>query len=948
MRFSSRAIVRPFGTFSLRNLLLLLVCISSAFPYHLRTAEASKASPPKIREVVIVFKTHFDIGYTDMASNVVRRYQTTMIDQALQVVEQNRNLPPEQQFAWTIPGWPMKKITEDWPGQTPERKQKILQAFKDGRFVVHALPFTTHTEWLEPEDLVRGLGFAARLAREAGVPLPRDAKMTDVPCHSWIIPTLLRHAGVDFLHLGCNAASSSPRVPTLFWWEGPDGSRVLTMYSAAGYGTGLVPPSDWPYKTWLALIHTGDNHGPPTPDEVKKLLAEAAQKLPGIKVRIGRLSDFADGIIAEKADIPVVRGDMPDTWIHGPMCDPQGAKLARNIRPAITTAELLNTHLKLWGVPAPDVSSTIADAYEQSLLYGEHTWGGALYWVTKYGSGTKWGYGDTWKKDYEGGRFQRLEDSWAEHTSYIERAQQLTEPLLRTQMRTLAASVAQDGERIVVFNPLPWRLYQTAASVDVTGTSFARLSTGVLRCVDGGEGRLDPCFVSDGKTMRFTVDDVPPMGYRTFVLGNRLPEQWYFPESDEQKAELDTGLQKATLDLRRGSIRTLWMDNGRGAQHLVDATSDYGFGQVLYERFDSNNVAQYVKDYVKINADWAINELGKPSMPSASLVPYRASSPTNFTIRYTNSWHAAEAIMHAPASAEVPFGVTTRLILYNWLPFADLEVTVHDKPADPWPEAAWICLPLNVPSPQFRIGRQNSFMDPARDIVPGANRHLFAVDTGISVFGANGGVSLCPLDSPLISLDTPGCWKYSLDFVPRKPVVFINLFNNQWTTNFRLWNKGTWTSRVRIWQYSTPENMVRRSLEARYPLLAACVTGPKGNLPVSGSGLALQTVRFDQNGEPMTRPRALVTSFAPNPDGAWHAPAPLGNERPNHQLPDPAPACAQGETSSTGGSSRNRGGERNPSPNEHLLGAPASIRAGELRHSAVAFQFIGRVGFLAN
>src|SRR5512137_361557 len=96
----------------------------------------------EVREVIVVFKTHFDIGYTDMASNVVRRYRTTMIDQALKVVDQNRDLPPQQQFAWTIPGWPMSKIAEDWEGQTPERKQKILQAFKDGRFVVHALPFS--------------------------------------------------------------------------------------------------------------------------------------------------------------------------------------------------------------------------------------------------------------------------------------------------------------------------------------------------------------------------------------------------------------------------------------------------------------------------------------------------------------------------------------------------------------------------------------------------------------------------------------------------------------------------------------------------------------------------------------------------------------------------------------------------------------------------------------
>jgi hypothetical protein len=59
---------------------------------------------PPLREVVIVFKTHFDIGYTDLAVNVVQKYRTTMIDSALEVVDQNRDLPRAQQFVWTIPG----------------------------------------------------------------------------------------------------------------------------------------------------------------------------------------------------------------------------------------------------------------------------------------------------------------------------------------------------------------------------------------------------------------------------------------------------------------------------------------------------------------------------------------------------------------------------------------------------------------------------------------------------------------------------------------------------------------------------------------------------------------------------------------------------------------------------------------------------------------------------
>ena len=83
--------------------------------------------------------------------------------------------------------------------------------------------------------------FSVDLTRSVGIDMPRAAKMTDVPCHTWIIPTLLKHSGVNFLHIGCNGASHNVAVPPLFWWEGPDGSRLLTMYSV-GYGTGLKPP----------------------------------------------------------------------------------------------------------------------------------------------------------------------------------------------------------------------------------------------------------------------------------------------------------------------------------------------------------------------------------------------------------------------------------------------------------------------------------------------------------------------------------------------------------------------------------------------------------------------------------------------------------------------------------------------------------------------------------
>ncbi|MEI2726203.1 MAG: hypothetical protein V9H26_22620 [Verrucomicrobiota bacterium] len=293
------------------------------------------------------------------------------------------------------------------------------------------------------------------------------------------------------------------------------------MYSAQQYGTGLASPKDWPYRTWLALIHTGDNHGPPTPEEVKKLLEQAKQELPGVKVRIGRLSDFSDAILAEKPELPIVRGDMPDTWIHGPMSDPQGAKLARNLRPAITTAELLNTMLGTWGVKTPDINDTVAKAYEQSLLYGEHTWGGSQSWITGYGKDTKWNYGDTWRAERAAGRFKRLESSWVEHTAYIENAQRLIQPVLDSQMRTLAESVAQNGPRIVVFNPLPWTRFELFRHCEnpAEGRRFSTAGRPMATFTLPKTGTTVGCVAGDGQRLRIQAWDVPPMGYQTLRSG---------------------------------------------------------------------------------------------------------------------------------------------------------------------------------------------------------------------------------------------------------------------------------------------------------------------------------------------------------------------------------------------------------------------------------------------
>jgi hypothetical protein len=811
------------------------------------------AAASAVDQVIVVFKTHFDLGYTDMASNVVHRYRTSMIDAALEVVDLNAALPPEQRFVWTLPGWPMAKIAGDWPGQTSTRQARVQQALRDGRFAVHGLPFTMHTELLELEDLVRGLGYSTTLAHRGGWALPRDAKMTDVPCHSWILPTLLRHAGIQFLHLGCNPASRSPELPRLFWWEGADGSRLLTMYTAESYGTDLVPPAGWSHRTWLALIHTGDNHGPPTPEEITHLRDRARRELPGVSVRIGRLSDFADALLAENPTLPVVRGDMPDTWIHGPMCDPEGARIARQVRPRIAAAETLNLQGRAWGLPLDRIEAILAEARERSLLYGEHTWGGALYWVSPYSGGRTLEYGDAWKSAWLQGKFQQLEASWDEHSGYIKAAEQLITPALQHTLDSLAAAVRVEGRRFVVYNPLP---YPRDGLVTIEDPLWPESR---VRPLEGGKPQ-ELARSPSRQTVSFVAGAVPPLGYRTYVPVASANQPDRASRSGPFRiapGQIESPFFRVQFDTNRGVIRSL-VDK-RTNREWVDAEAPHGFGSYLYERFDACQVQEYVQAYVKIDAAWATNELGKPSMPSADEAPYRAASPGPFTWQVHPQPSAVVVEMRSPPSTGIPHWVTTRLTLHRELPVADLEIELEAKPADPWPEAGWLCLPFRLAEPQFALGRLGSIVDPNRDFVPGANHHLYALELGMAILDARrGGVGLCALDNPLVSLDEPGCWRYSSTYYPRRAHVYVNLFNNQWTTNFRLWNQGTWTARVRLWsieKYDPAKDLVRPSLEARLPLLAAASKAGAGRLPGSQPGLAL------------SHPGARLTAFGPNPEG---------------------------------------------------------------------------------
>ncbi len=881
--------------------LLLGSFAASALVWVVRTTHAQPAAHPSLREVVVVYKTHFDIGYTDLQEAVVRRYRTKMIDDALAVIDATKELPKDQQFQWTLPSWPLTQML--WPEQEPARRARIEAAIRAGRIRWHALPFTTETDSLELEELVRGLGFASRLSRTYSVELPRAAKMTDVPEHTWLLPTLLRSAGVEMLHHGCNSGSMPPEVPTLFWWEGPDGSRLLTFYSR-DYGTDLVPPADWPHRTWLALIMTGDNQGPPTAEAVQKLLERAKTELPGVRLRFGSLSDFADAILAEKPQLPVVHAEMPDTWIQGIMSKPIPTRQAQNLRPMLTALGLLDAELRAWGIDRGDLRKPLDQAYEQSLYYGEHTWGLNSSFVGHR-------YGEEWRRALGRGRYARFMQSFAQHARRIAQAATIVNPALADRETALAGAVGAAGPRIVAFNPLPWpRAGLVTASVTAGDWTSVR---------DAASGRVFPGR-QNGREVSFWASDLPAAGYRTFVpvsagpgpgLAEALaapppagpapapgkpevvpatpatpaaptpaapapatstptqapvtqPAAASAPAAEGPAPEtLENAHFKLRVDAARGGIVSL-VDKVSGRE-LVATDRGQLLGQYLHQRFDLADVERFHLAYNRIHGGWAWNDFGKPNLPGRFDLDHRDVSPEKWTGTLETTPYDESIVLKAPPPDKETAAIvgwralSLRLTLPKDAPYLDVEWSIEGKAPNPIPEGGWLCFPLAIADPTFHLGRVGSVVDPARDLVRGANHHLFAVSSGVVVRGADGfGVGLVSPDVPLVSLDSPGLWRYSPDFVPKQASVFFNLYNNMWSTNFPLWIAGSWSARVRLWvvrDRDDAKGLLAPGWEARTPVVAGFADGPAGRLPKEAAGLRL------------SRAGVLVTALTPNPDG---------------------------------------------------------------------------------
>lgn len=790
-----------------------------------------------LRKVVVVFKTHFDLGFTGLPHEVMQQYTGPMFAAVRAVMLATEREPEHLRYNWTLPAWPLKFLLHD-PSVPAETRQQARKLVEQGRLNWHAWPFTTHTAFCGLEELVRGLHISRSLSEEFGQ-WPIGAKQTDVPGHTWVLPSLLHGAGVRFLHLGANSGSHAPHVPRLFWWEGPDGARLLTYYSPGGYGTPPLPPDDWPFDTWLALQQTVDNHGPQSPDDLLRLRRTVEQGAPEAELVFGELGDFFESLLSQPeqlADLPVVPYDLADTWIHGVGTMPREVAKVRELRQKLVALEqAVVTHE--WpgngSTEGPEqgdfalsrkIAPFIDAAYEQLLLFGEHTWG------LDVKSTIKRAYGAEFERARSTEPYRRLEGSWAAKATYVRRAEELYIQAL-SAAREVVHDIATEEETLKYRerNPAP----------------------------DDARGYVI-------ETHQFRVEVDPAAGGIVSLVDKSIGRDWVDPASNEPFGGYRYDLYSAA-------------DIGEFMRAYGLYFQDWfvqDFGKAGYPE-DMPHVTAYARNF--------------------SLSKVRAGGKQSLLL--SGGRLTATSAPGVPLPAQ---WVSIKLTADEHSPYIDLEYSVTGKQATPLAESTVVPFPLNLPKPTFRLGQVGSVIDPAREISAGANRDLWCVADWIDASDDRVGLAILPVDMPLVSIGDPGIYRFDPHHVPSEPLVYAHLSNTQWGTNFPQWLEGNFTWRVRLsphagdWRLGLTSRATRaelsRSISAKNKMMTSGQFAGFAQPPVEpGTVLTLLSMRPRHDGpgvvlrysDPMGMPRTTTFSLAGPVSAVWRCDL---MERPVEQL----------------------------------------------------------------
>ena len=720
--------------------------------------------PSKKWTVFIVPHEHLDIGFTDYAAKVAELHS-----QALDgVIDLMREV---SDFRWTLDGyWVLDQYLN---GRSPEQGNELLRLIKDGKITVPPQFANQHTGVASLENLARSLYDSHSLAKQHNLPLGA-AHITDVPAYSWSYASILHDAGVKYFAAGSNSwrapgvlqARWNEKSP--FYWEGPDGGRVLMWYSRAYLQVATLfgtPPrlaavrdslpvflqaySGPNYKARAAIIFGTQLENTALSKDQAYLRGEWQKQFAWPRLEY---SDFAEAMAEiEKqfgSDIPVYRGDLGPYWEDGFGSDSKHTALHRQNQQRILSAEKLATIPALLNPELRPDRRLLAQAWNNMLLFDEHTWTyvGATTQPENEQTETQLALKGARTTEAEREITESLQRSWAQFESFL----------------------GPKDLSLVVFNPLNWRRSGLVSFDLQDGLGLFDPSTDKLvpyETVSIGKSTPLPGFGDGYRRVRFVAEDVPGMGYKLFALRTVHNVQTTSPsEKTLDGTTFENSYYRVTVDPASGAVRKIW--DKELNRELVDTASAFRFGAYLY-------VA------------------GADDMPNNSLYRYGATlKPPVLSIAPAGHGRLLGA-------KQVPFGtiITMEASAPN-APRLQLEITLYSakkqidfvyhlsKQTTLKKEAAYIAFPFAASKPEFGYDTQNGWVNLDKDELPGGSREWYAVQHWAAVHDSGFMAAVIPHDAPLVSFGDIVRGNWPTDFRPRSSTIFSWLMNNYWGTNF--------------------------------------------------------------------------------------------------------------------------------------------------------------------
>jgi hypothetical protein len=821
--------------------------------------------PVRKMTVYILPHSHTDIGYTE-SQTAIEEKQVQNLLKGIQYARQTASYPEGARFIWNVEVlWAadlyLRRLTE-------AQREEFIEAVKKGQVGLNGMYLNELTGLCRPEELLRLFRFSPQLAQRCGTTID-SAMISDVPGYTWGTVTAMAQAGIRYFSTAPNFFDRIGDILVQwenkpFYWTSPSGKeKVLVWIPLKGYAMShmirqlsfafvsdyqeQLEARGYPYD--IAHIRWSGHGDNAVPDpSISEFVREWTRRYAWPKFVISSTST-AFRAFEERygSQLPQVRGDWTPYWEDGAGSSALETAMNRATSDRLSQAETLWALLNPKSYPA----AAFEEAWRNTLLYSEHTWGA---WCSV--------------SDPEN---PMTREQWEIKKSYADQAD--------WQSRDLLGKALPSGDST-----------KTATAVDVYNTtSWPRRDLVILSRelssagdrVSDSQGRPVPSQRLTSGELVFVASEVPPFSKRRYSISSE--KAYSANRVIVQGDSLDNGLVKVQIDNSSGGIATLHASGIEG--NLVDTASGHAINDYLYLPGDMLTDLES-NGPVKIS----VKEAGP--LAASLLIESEAPGCNRLTreVRLTAGFDYVELINTVDKK----------------------RAATSPKPGD-WQfaqkggkESVNFAFPFKVEGGVMRLDIPLGVMEPEIDQMPSACKNWFTVGRWADVSNQTYGITWATLDAPLLqvggitatllgSQTNPAVWRKSVEPAQK---LYSWAMNNHWGTNYRAYQEGPVVFRyaLRPHRQFSPDAATRWAIALSQPLIATPAVSSASVHPlltVSPAGVVVLAFRPSEDG------RAWIVSLfgaSGNPEKAtlrWGAPAPAAvwlsdtSEKPLRKIEGP-------------------------------------------------------------